>query len=167
MSARPMQLGHVNIYVHNSSRSEEFYSRTLGLTVMYRRNNTSFMSANEGLTHELALVQIGEQAPGPEKPRVGLNHMAWQMASFQDLKQVYRRLKEYGVEITRVGDHNVSLGVYFQDPDGNGNEVYYELPRKEWPAGENGEVFHMSTPFPWSLDDEEEVSAPQREVALT
>src|SRR4029453_1540812 len=29
-------------------------------------------------------------------------------------------------------DHTVSLGVYFSDPDGNGLEVYYELPRSEW-----------------------------------
>src|SRR4029453_11450032 len=29
-------------------------------------------------------------------------------------------------------DHTVSLGVYFSDPDGNGLEVYYELPRSQW-----------------------------------
>jgi catechol-2,3-dioxygenase len=32
----------------------------------------------------------------------------------------------------RVADHTVSLGVYFSDPDGNGLEVYDELPRGEW-----------------------------------
>jgi len=25
-----------------------------------------------------------------------------------------------------------TLGIYFHDPDGNGIEVYYELPRGEW-----------------------------------
>ena len=167
MTARPIQLGHVNIFVRDPKRSEEFYATVFGLTVQYRRNGTSFMSANEGLTHEIALVGVSDQVPGPEKPRVGLNHIAWQMASFQDLKDVYRRLKEYGAEILRIGDHNVSLGVYFQDPDGNGNEVYYELPRNQWPAGENGEIFNMSRPFPWSLEDDSGVEPPQRELALT
>jgi catechol 2,3-dioxygenase len=31
-----------------------------------------------------------------------------------------------------VADHTVSIGVYFADPDGNGLEVYYELPRSQW-----------------------------------
>jgi catechol 2,3-dioxygenase len=31
-----------------------------------------------------------------------------------------------------VADHTVSIGIYFSDPDGNGLEVYYELPRSQW-----------------------------------
>jgi catechol-2,3-dioxygenase len=32
----------------------------------------------------------------------------------------------------KVADHGISLGIYFQDPDGNGIEVYYGSPRNEW-----------------------------------
>ena len=70
--------------------------------------------------------------------------------SFQDLKELYGRIKERGLE-TRVADHGVSLGVYFQDPDGNGNEVYYELPRDQWPRQE--QIFEGGG-FPWKLHDE-------------
>ena len=36
--------------------------------------------------------------------------------------------------IDHISDHGISLGIYFRDPDGNGVEVFYELPRAEWPA---------------------------------
>lgn len=32
----------------------------------------------------------------------------------------------------RVSDHGISIGIYFRDPDGNGVEVSYELPRSQW-----------------------------------
>ena len=53
------------------------------------------------------------------------------MASLDDLAEMYRRLKARGIPL-HVADHTVSIGVYFSDPDGNGLEVYYELPRSEW-----------------------------------
>ena len=62
--------------------------------------------------------------------------MAWRVESLDDLKDFYRRMKDKNVPIDRVADHGVSLGIYFHDPDGNGIEVYYELPRAEWPRQE-------------------------------
>lgn len=62
--------------------------------------------------------------------------MAWMMSSLEDLKEIYQRLKDKGVPIERVSDHGISIGIYFRDPDGNGVEVSYELPRTEWPRQE-------------------------------
>ena len=90
------------------------------------------MSANREESHEVALMEVGEDAPGLQKGQVGLNHMAWRMESLDDLKAFYHRLKEKKVPIDHVSDHGISLGIYFHDPDGNGIEAYYELPRGEW-----------------------------------
>ncbi len=166
MSCKPMQLGHVNIYVRNARRAERFYTEVLGLTVTGRRPDVSFLAANEGLSHEIALAEIGEEAPGPDRGRVGLNHLAWQMHTFEDLKEVYHRLKERDIQIDRISDHNNSLGVYFFDPDGNRNEVYYELPRDQWPQGKGEDIFTGEEPFPWSLEDEVKADSPQRSVSL-
>jgi catechol 2,3-dioxygenase len=54
------------------------------------------------------------------------------METFEDLQELYDRLKENDARIARIGDHGVSLGVYLLDPDDNEIEVYYELPRGEW-----------------------------------
>jgi len=34
----------------------------------------------------------------------------------------------------------VSEALYLRDPDGNGVELYYDRPRKEWPRGPDGEI---------------------------
>ena len=84
---------------------------------------------------------------------MGLNHMAWKMEAFDDLKEIHARLKEKGVLIENVADHGISMGIYFRDLDGNGIEVYYELSREQWPDEVpygTGDVMSISK-FPWSL----------------
>ena len=167
MTVKPIQLSHVNMFVRNKDRSEKFYADILGLTVMNRMPRITFMSANESTSHEIALVEIGEDAPGPERGRVGLNHMAWQMGTFEDLKEVYRKLKANDVEISRISDHNMSYGVYFKDPDGNECEAYYELPKDQWPGpGDDGNIFQGKNPFPWSVEDDTPVDSPRLSVKL-
>ena len=137
MSFRPKYLAHVNVYVRDVARSHAWYADLLGLhTYDYRPGRAAFMSADEDESHELALMQVGADAPLQRQGQVGLNHMAWRVGSLDDLKEFYRRLKDKGVPIASVVDHGISLGIYFHDPDGNGIEVYYELPRAEWPRQE-------------------------------
>ena len=48
---------------------------------------------------------------------------------------MYRHLNAKGVEILRTRENTHSVGVYFNDPDGNGIKVYYEEPggyRRSW-----------------------------------
>ena len=151
MSYTPKYLGHVNLYVQDAERSEKFYADVLGLHTYERRPGFAvFMSANLGESHEIALMQLGHDAHGRLENQVGLNHIAWRMATFDDLKELHKRLKEKGVEIGGIGDHGISLGIYFRDPDGNGNEAYYELPREQWP--QDDQIFTGN--FPMSMEDE-------------
>ena len=94
---KPMQLGHVNIRVRDLERAEKFYTDILGLDVTHRRDNIVFMSAREH-SHELAIGAMIPDALEPDSTRVGTNHFAWQMASFEDLQAIYRRLREHGVK---------------------------------------------------------------------
>jgi len=92
MSKRPMYLQHVNIYVRNAERSKEWYEDLLGLhTYEYRPGWAAFMSADTEQSHEVALMQVGEDAPLQRKGQVGLNHMAWRLESLDDLKDFYHR----------------------------------------------------------------------------
>ena len=151
MSFTPKQLGHLVIKVRDLDRAEDFYTRIIGLTITEKRpGRMVFMSANIVMSHELAVVPVGPDAPGPERSHVGLAHMAWQMETFEDLKELYQRLKENNVHITGIGDHGISLGVYLLDPDDNEIEVYYELPKSQWPSGEG--VFGGK--FPGKLEEE-------------
>lgn len=137
MSERRMYLGHVNIYVRNADRAREWYERVLGLhTYHHRPGRAAFMSADREMSHEVALMQVGDDAPGPMRGQVGLNHMAWMVDSLDALGEAYQRLKDNDVRIDAIVDHGISLGIYFRDPDGNGLEVSYEQPRSEWPRQE-------------------------------
>ena len=110
MSYTPKYLGHVNIYVRNAARAQQWYEDVLGLhTYDFVPSRAAFMSANREESHEVALMEVGEDAPGPQQRQVGLNHMAWRMESLDDLKAFYQRLKEKNVPIGHVSDHGISL----------------------------------------------------------
>ena len=148
---KPRQLGHIVLRVRDLDRSKQFYTDVLGLEVTAQREGRMvFMSAGDEASHELALMPVGPDAPGPEPDRVGLYHFAWQMDSIDDLKKLYQEMKRKGVRIGGIGDHGISLGVYFFDPDGNEIEAFYEMPKAEWPA--EGDIF--SGKFPQSLEEE-------------
>ena len=143
---KPMQLGHVNIRVRDLAQSEKFYTEILGLEVTHRRENILFLSSNN-LSHKLAISPLGADAPGPDNARVGTNHNAWQMASFDDLRQIYRHLEEKNVGVLRIRQNACSMGIYFADPDGNENEVYFETSDARYrDGGWQGE-------FPEKLDE--------------
>ncbi len=152
----PKQLGHLVLRVRDLDRSEQFYTDVLGLHVTNKRpGRMVFLSAGGDASHELALMPVAADAPGPEPTRVGLYHFAWEMQSFDDLKRLYKHMQAQKVNIGGIGDHGISVGVYFFDPDGNEIEVFYEMPKSEWPA--DRELF--SGKFPQSLEGDEVVEA--------
>src|SRR6266511_1500498 len=111
MTKRPMYLQHVNVYVRNVERSKKWYEDLLGLHVYeYRPGWAAFLSADQEQSHEVALMQLGEDAPLQAKGQVGLNHMAWRLESLDDLKAFYGKLKAEGQPIERIVDHGISLG---------------------------------------------------------
>ena len=133
MSYTPKNLGHLVMRVRDLDRSVDFYTRIMGLTIMEKTaSGTVFMSADTEKSHELAIRAIGMDAGGPDHSIVGQAHMAWQMETFEDLQELYDRIKENEVRIVRMGDHGVSMGVYLLDPDDNEIEVYYEMPKEQW-----------------------------------
>ena len=100
MTHRPMYLGHVNIYVRDAERSQKWYEEVLGLHTYHKRPGwAAFMAADLDQSHEVALMQLGDDAPGPQKGQVGLNHMAWRVESLDDLKDFYHRIKDKNVPI--------------------------------------------------------------------
>jgi catechol 2,3-dioxygenase len=158
MACKPVALDHVNLFVRSADRSHRWYADVLGLhtqDVLYHpgtdKTRAVFLACDPEHAHDIALFEVGEEAASPEKGQVGLSHAAWRMASLDDLKEMYQRLTDKGVPF-HVSDHAVSIGIYFSDPDGNGLEVYYELPRSQWnrekPFSEEGGRGRF--PGPWA-----------------
>lgn len=140
---KPLNLGHVVLRVRDVDRSEEFYTNLLELGVRARYGNQMvFLNSSDESSHELALMSVGPEAPGPEPDRVGMYHFAWRLSSLEDLRDLREQLVKNGLE-SGIGNHGISIDLYFFDPDGNEIEAYYELPKKCWPDGDifSGEYF--------------------------
>jgi catechol-2,3-dioxygenase len=124
-SGVPMQLGHVALRVRDLNRAVSFYRDVVGLPVKSQHGDrVAFLGIRPDASHEIALFAVGPEAPGPEPGRVGMYHMAWEMASFEDLQVFHSRLLACGARITGYSDRQCN--VMFLDPDGNENEAIWE-----------------------------------------
>jgi catechol 2,3-dioxygenase-like lactoylglutathione lyase family enzyme len=121
----PKQLGHIALRVRDLPRAIEFYRDLLGLELKNEHGGrVAFLGIREDASHELALFALGPDAPGPEEGRVGMYHMAWEMASFAELEALHERLKARGADIAGYSDGQCN--VMFRDPDGNELEAIWE-----------------------------------------
>ncbi|MBI3260887.1 VOC family protein [Candidatus Berkelbacteria bacterium] len=124
-----MKLGHVHIKVRDIKRAEEFYTKLLGFRVTERFEDQYVFLAFDKAHHDLALKNVGPDASMPPHDSIGLYHFALEVASENELKILYKKLKQNGVPLTPV-DHGISKAFYFSDPDGNGIEVYVDTRHK-------------------------------------
>jgi catechol-2,3-dioxygenase len=121
----PTQLGHVALRVRDVNRAIEFYRDVVGLPLRSQHGDrVAFLGVRPDASHEIALFALSEDAPGPEQNRVGMYHMAWEMASFEDLQAFHDRLLEHRAHITGYSDRQCN--VMFLDPDGNELEALWE-----------------------------------------
>ena len=89
---KPRMLGHVVIRVRDAQRSENFYTKVLGLEVRNRTRGGKmrFFTSNPEIDHELAVAEIGEEAVGPFPEHIGMYHMAWELANMDEIKRPTR-----------------------------------------------------------------------------
>ncbi len=127
----PKQLGHVALRVRDLDGAVAFYSDVLGLSVRRQARGPAFLGAREDASHELALMPLPPDAPGPDPARVGMYHFAWEMATFESLAALHRRLLESGTKIAGYSEATDSANVMFFDPEGNEIEAIWEPPADE------------------------------------
>jgi catechol 2,3-dioxygenase len=120
-------LGHAVLKVRNRARSERFYHDVLGLPVAARSAELNMTFFTLERHHDLAILEVGEDASAPDPKGVGLFHVAFNVGdSLADLRTMKERLEAHGVAIQRTADHRVSCSLYVNDPDGNGIELYVD-----------------------------------------
>ncbi|MDQ6827073.1 MAG: VOC family protein, partial [Candidatus Eremiobacteraeota bacterium] len=64
----------------------------------------------------------------------GLFHLAWEVETIEDIAEANEALVASGAFL-RATDHSISKSVYGSDPDGNGFEITWFVPRSAWPPG--------------------------------
>jgi catechol 2,3-dioxygenase len=120
----PHLVGHVHLRVRDVDRAVDFYRAVLGLDVTERQGQFAFLTFGTR-HHDVALQGVGEDAD-PPGGGVGLYHTAFEVETESALAAVYDRLVDRDVPVSPV-DHCISKALYFDDPDGNGVEVYLDM----------------------------------------
>ena len=143
-----VRIGHVHLKVSDLERSIEFYRDVLGFEVTQRYGSqAAFLSAG-GYHHHIGLnTWQSRGGPPPAPGTTGLFHAAIVFPTRQSLSTAYRRLREAGIQLDGAADHGVSEALYLHDPDGNGLELYWDRPEKEWPRDSEGNITMFTEPL--------------------
>lgn len=128
---RPDRIGHVVLKVREIERSLKFYTEVMGFKLMRRQDNLAFLSSGRD-HHEIAIMEIGMDAPDAKKEAVGLFHVAYRLRDEDHLRAAYKFLKQSGVPILGMTNHGVTKSIYINDPDGNPLEVYCDRVPELW-----------------------------------
>jgi catechol-2,3-dioxygenase len=148
--AQVTRLNHAVLYVSDVKRSLDFYQKAFGFEVVDRMGDQAVFlrAANTENHHDLALMSVGANAARPGPRSVGLYHLAWQVATIEELAEMATRLTELNA-LSGMSDHGVSKSLYAKDPDGIEFEVMFEVPRDQW-----GQYAEQAVVLPLSLDRE-------------
>lgn len=132
LSISPSQL-----YVANITVMKEFYGNVVGLEVL--ESSPTRVLLGHGIVGIIELIAKPKLAhAGPRE--AGLFHNAIVFSSRSALSRsagevLLRQPKLF----TGTGDHLVSEAFYFNDPEDNGVELYYDRPRDSW-QWQNGHI---------------------------
>ena len=127
-----MQLkwSHTVLNAIDNDKLIDFYTGAMGFTIVDRGSlgpgspqEIVFMSQQEDEHHQLAIVNGREQG----QAGASLNHMAFRVDSFEEVKELHATLAEKGIDTLPLS-HGNTLSLYFGDPEGNGIEVFWDTP---------------------------------------
>jgi len=139
-------IGRVLLRVTDLDEVVRFYERVVGLTVLGHTGEGATLGAGGEPLLELVAAP---DAPERERFEAGLFHTALLAPSRQALADALARIERH-TTLVGASDHLVSEALYFEDPEGNGIEVYRDRPRSEWPI--EGDRIGIDT-LPLALDD--------------
>lgn len=135
-----VRIGHIHLKVSDIDRSIKFYRDVLGFDIQSKLPGAVFLSAG-GYHHHIGInIWAGKDAKKPAPNTTGLYHFAILYPTRQELAKALQRLLDNNYPIDGFADHGVSEAIYLEDPDGNGIELYWDKPRKDWPKDISGNL---------------------------
>lgn len=156
---------HLVLRVRDIQASHRFYTEILGFEQCGALDpekfpfDMRFYRGHPDHHHDLALCQLldVESAPPVEAPwqmilgkTPGIDHIAMCYPSREAWLDQLQWMKSQDVEFLIRGDHGMTHSVYVSDPDGNGIEVLYDLPREVWQGDVNEALNYFEPKDPTS-----------------
>jgi catechol 2,3-dioxygenase-like lactoylglutathione lyase family enzyme len=191
--ARPFKirrLGHFGLDLHDMEAALRFYVEDLGfritdaldLAAMPRLtelvagvDDPHLYFTSHGSDHHALLLNhrtISERM-GVTSGEVTVNQLTWQVGSLREVVEGHDYLSARGVDVARIGRDmpGGNWHVYFRDPDGHQNELYYGMEQIGWqrrsrPYEMYDRGFRERPPLPQIPENDEVEEAVARGVDL-
>lgn len=139
------RIGHIHLKVSDLDKATGFYCDLLGFEVVTRYGNSAVFISAGGYHHHIGLnTWYSKNAPPAPAHTCGLFHTAILFPTRKDLAVAFKRLLDAQYPITGTAFHGVSEAIYLNDPDGNGVELYWDLPREKWPVDQEGNLYMVT-----------------------
>ncbi|HFR3837526.1 TPA: VOC family protein [Streptococcus suis] len=137
------ELGLVALNVRNLKLQSLFYQQVLGLQVL--TENSKQIDLGVGQTALVRLIQTEQK--GEVSHSYGLYHLAIVLPSREDLGTIFRHFIDNKVPLQGASDHGYSEAIYLADTEGNGIEIYRDLPQDTWDVRPDGRVVGITEPM--------------------
>ncbi|WP_459385100.1 VOC family protein [Arthrobacter humicola] len=125
-----LTMGTVMLKVGDMKLMTDYYQRALGLETVAEQDGGLYLGRQQKPLVHLA------PAPGlnlPSRGEAGLFHTALLFEDQHSLAATIATAAQYEPQsFTGSADHLVSEAFYFNDPEGNGIELYWDRPRAAW-----------------------------------
>jgi len=110
--------GHVAIRVRDLEAAKMFYGEILGMKLGMEIPGRGLFSRFNDYHHDLAVFKAREGTEAASKNHAGVAHIAMVADDFDTVLGMYRRLREYGVRVSRTIDHGATKASISAIPTG-------------------------------------------------
>ncbi|MGQ7392379.1 VOC family protein [Streptococcus suis] len=137
------ELGYVALNVRNLELQSLFYQQVLGLQILTESQNQ--IDLGVGQTTLVRLIQTEQE--GEVSQSYGLYHLAIVLPSREDLGTIFRHFIDNKIPLQGASDHGYSEAIYLADTEGNGIEIYRDLPQDSWDVRPDGRIVGITEPM--------------------
>lgn len=142
------RMGAVELLVRDLDKVLKFYNEGALLDVLeysHTESGEPTATLGKGGQPSVKLVQVSDLPPF-DRRGAGLFHTAILYPTGQELAAALVGVaNKYPHAFTGAGDHLFSEAFYFDDPEGNGVELYVDRPRDQWEVEPDGKLYSQAT----------------------
>lgn len=125
-----LEMGAVTLWVTDLELMIKFYRDAIGLDLIAETNGVATLGS---ISMPLVILEHKPELKHAGPREAGLFHTAILFPTQAALaKAVFQVATQYPGRFTGSADHIVSQAFYFDDPEGNGVELYWDRDRTEW-----------------------------------
>jgi len=119
------KIARVVLHVSDVTKAVTFYQDVLGMEVVRYDAEAGRAFMSFGVQHhDIGLFSV---KGAPTRGNLGIAHIAMVVdGDLVNLEEMHDRLVAEGTTV-RLTDHGMTKSVYFEDPDGNGLELFVEV----------------------------------------